>query len=108
MIITSDAPPRKWTSVEAKILRDFLNSDTGQLALEWAAYKAPELLDGTHKNKTLVAGGEVKGYQNALAALWNLTIEQPVEATNPENYPDLDDPTQWVETDTNNSQTNPT
>jgi len=106
MIISSDTPPRKWTSVEAKILRDFLNSDAGQLALEWVAYKAPELLNGEHKGKTLVASGEVKGYHGAMSTLWNLTVEQPTEAKTPEAYPSIDDESAWAETDKSN--TNPT
>lgn len=96
MIVSSDIPPRKWTSVEAKILRDFLNSEVGRLALEWTAFKAPELLNGSHQVKTLVASGEVKGYQGALSTLWNLTVEQPAEAKTSEAYPSIDDDSAWA------------
>jgi hypothetical protein len=108
MIISSDTPPRRWTSVEAKTLRDFLKSDAGQLALEWVAYKSPELLDGENKNKTLVASGEVKGYHGALAALWNLTVEQPSEAKTPEAYPSIDDESAWAHLETEKLTQNPT
>lgn len=107
MIISSDIPPGKWTSVEAKILRDFLNSDVGRLALEWVVFRAPELLDGSDKNKTLVASGEVKGYQNAISTLWNLTVEQPAEAKIPENYPDLNDDSAWKHLLTDQPTENP-
>lgn len=108
MIISSDIPPRKWTSVEAKLLRDFFTSDAGQLALEWAAYKAPELLNGSHQIKTLVASGEVKGYHQALSTLWNLTVEQPEEAKASEAYPSIDDESAWAHLEKNKSTQNPT
>lgn len=107
MIISSDIAPRKWTSVEAKKLREFLNSDVGQLALGWVAYKAPELLNGSHQIKTLVASGEVKGYHGALSALWNLTVEQPAEAKAAEAYPSIDDDSAWAHLEKEKSTQNP-
>lgn len=100
MIFSSSLEPKKWTSVEAKLLRDFLDSDAGKLALDWVIFQAPELLDGSDRGKTLVASGEVKGYQGALTNLYSLTVEQPAEAKVPENYPDLDSDSAWKHLDT--------
>jgi hypothetical protein len=87
--------PKDWTSDNRKQLQVFLESDTGQLALAWLASRAPELLDGTCVNRTLVASGCVKGYNKALTELVSLTREQPTEVLPPLEYPDLDDDSKW-------------
>lgn len=95
MIISKIESPGEWTSREAKILRDFLDSDVGKLALEWAAFKSPDLLDGAHQIKTLVRSGEVKGYQDALMNLVSLTTQEPEGIKRPSAYPSLDDDAAW-------------
>lgn len=90
----------EWTPDDARILRLFLESDTGLRAMEWMAYWAPELLDGTHKNKTLVASGQVKGYNEVLSNLRSLVRENPVPedpAQKSSEYPDLDDNSKWTD-----------
>lgn len=90
--------PPDWNSDHAKLLRDFLESEAGQLALAWVSHNAPTLLDGSDVHKTLVASGEVKGYGRALAELVSLTYEKPkVEQEPTPNFPDLDDDAQWVD-----------
>ena len=86
----------EWTSVEAKALRDFLESDVGKKLLTLCALQAPSLLDGADVNKTLVASGERKGFDSLLEFLVNLTIESPSESPVSKEYPDLDDDTQWA------------
>lgn len=89
----------KWDGEDAVVLRNFLESDTGLRALAWLKYWAPVLLDGSHVNKTLVASGEVKGYNNAVEFLRSLTTDNPVpeEPKVSEEYPDLDDDKKWTD-----------
>jgi len=94
----SSSQPPDWDSVHAENLRIFLRSDSGQLAMEWVSYFAPELLDGSDVNKTLVASGEVKGYTRAIGNLLSLTREAPQPASTPtDEFPDLDDNEKWSE-----------
>lgn len=96
MILSSDTPPAEWTSEHAQLLREFLASPTGLLALEWALYNGPDFPDGSDVNKTLVSCGECKGYLRALKSLISLTTEQPKMVQAPEvTYPDLDDEDAW-------------
>lgn len=97
MIFPPSKAPKEWTSEHAQLLKLALESDAVKLALDWVAFHAPKLLDGSDVNKTLVASGEVKGYSNALAELFSLTVEQPAEVAPPENYPDLDNDSLWPE-----------
>ena len=94
-MIFSAIEPTAWDSQNAHELRDFLESKTGILALQWTAYRGPELLDGADVNKTLVASGEVKGYSSAIENLFSLTKIQPEEVKPPETYPNLDDDSKW-------------
>jgi len=87
-----------WTSSDALRLREFLESSTGQRAVAHVVDDAPTLLDGSDVNKTLVASGEVKGFNKALTALFRLTVEKPEPAAKPkDNYPDVDDDSAWEE-----------
>jgi hypothetical protein len=95
-----------WESSDASALRLFFESKTGQRALTHLNDLIPSLLDGSDVNKTLVTNGEVKGWNNALRALLNLTIEQPAPIKIPEAYPSLDDEDAWKE-DKKPETTNP-
>jgi len=92
-----------WESEDAARLKDFLNSPTGARVLQVLAVGTPELLDGSHKNKTLVASGAVAGYQEAVNTIFKLTYENPnepiVPPTTSDNYKSLDDDAAWVEED---------
>lgn len=98
-------PPKtvEWTSEDAVRLKEFLNSMTGTRVLQVLALGAPDLLDGTHKNKTLVASGAAAGYQEAITTIFKLTYENPNEPIVPttvsDNYKSLDDDAAWVEED---------
>jgi len=93
----------EWTSEDASRLKEFLNSPTGIRMLQLVAMNAPELLDGTHKNKTLVASGAAAGYQDVINTIFKLTYENPNAPIVPEvvseNYKSLDDDAAWVEED---------
>ena len=102
-MIFSSVEPTKWDSLHAYELKTFLESPTGNLALQWLAFKGPDLLDGADINKTLVASGEVKGYSSAIENLFSLTKIQPEEAKIPENYPDLSNDAAWAEVEKSSS-----
>lgn len=93
----------EWTSSDASLLHAFLNSPTGVRFLQVLAMGAPSLLDGGHKNKTLVASGALSGYQGAVETMLKLTYENPNEPIVPEvvtsNYQSLDDDEAWAEED---------
>ena len=93
----------EWTSEDATRLSEFINSPTGQRVMQAWAIGLPELLDVTHKNKTLVASGKREGYQDAVDTFVRLTYENPNEPIVPEtasnNYPSPDDDSAWVEED---------
>lgn len=86
-------------SADAHNLKEFLVSKTGEKVLHILHFYIPALLDGEHKNKTLVRAGEVKGAQEIFDRLVSLTVEPPEEfrpKIKPrENYADLDDESQW-------------
>jgi len=91
-------PHPHWDSDDARALRIFLESPVGIRTLAWLKYWRPELLDGEHKNKTLVRSGQVKGYDEAVENMHSLTKENPVPddgLTSSPEYPSLDDDTKW-------------
>jgi len=101
MIILS---PEKieWGGDDAVTLRNFLASSTGQRMLEALAFMAPEILDGNHPNKALVASGRVAGYREALEVIVRLTHEDPNASPPPAespNYANLDDDDAWKDID---------
>jgi hypothetical protein len=94
----------EWASEDASKLREFLNSQTGHRVMQVLAMGAPELLDGDHKNKTLVSAGRLTGYQMAIETMFRLTYENPnenapVAAPAGENYQSLDDDAAWKDID---------
>jgi len=102
-IPTNHALP-EWTSDDALTLKGFLESSTGQKLAQTLAFLAPTLLDGEHKNKTLVASGVVKGYNEAVEQLFSLQTTRPKEMEpKPDNYPSIDDDSKWADSDTNAS-----
>lgn len=86
----------EWSVDDALNLRNFLDSTSGRRSIEWLRFLSPQLLDGSDVNRTLVASGEVKGYNSALDLLFMLTRENPSEKPEePEAYPSLDDDSKW-------------
>ncbi len=89
-----------WDSIDAENLKNFLVTPAGEKVLHILHNEIPGLLDGEHKNKTLVRSGEVKGAQAVFDLLVSLTVEPPVNfrpkpQTKNETYPDLDDESKW-------------
>lgn len=90
--------PAEWDSEDIVALHEFLTkSRAGQRLIPRLLSAAPLLLDGTHKTKTLVRNGELKGFQ---AAIQELILMQLITPEVPEQevigeYPTLDDDTKW-------------
>lgn len=104
MFIPTTRELPEWTSDDALTLKSFLESSTGVKLAQTLAFLAPTLLDGEHKNKTLVANGVVKGYTEAVENIFMLQTNRPKEAEpKSDNYPSLDDESKW--TDSTETQT---
>lgn len=86
--------PNKWDSDDAKILKDFLASTTGAIALQHVLYAMPAFSDA-NPHATLVSSCLREGYQRAVQALLDLQTIRPPQAEPESNYPDLDDNTKW-------------
>lgn len=89
-----------WDSADAHNLQNFFATPTGEKVLHILHSRIPDLLDGEHKNRTLVRAGQVKGAQEIFDLLCSLTVEPPVDfrpqpKTTTEAYPSLDDDTAW-------------
>ena len=97
--------PGKWDSDDAKILKDFLATTTGALALQHVLYAQPAFSDAD-PHKTMVSSCIREGYQRAIQALLDLQSHQPPQAEPVNNYPDLDDESKWTETEPD-SETEP-
>jgi len=96
MILLPTTGEIEWTSVEAKTLRDFLQSDVGKKLLTLCASQAPSLLDGSDVHKTLVSSGERKGFDTLLDFILGLVVEPPAkDAPISNEYPDLNDDSKW-------------
>lgn len=97
MIIVPPTKPVDWTSDDAATLKKLLESSTGVRLFQLLAQRAPELLDGSHPNKALVASGVVAGYQDAISTIVRLTYDDPNEAPPPppSDYQSLDDDSAW-------------
>lgn len=100
MLIPTNHEPPEWTSDDALTLKGFLETSSGVKLAQILAFLAPTLLDGEHKNKTLVASGVVKGYTEALENLFSLQTSRPKEAEpKTDNYPSIDDDSKWADID---------
>jgi hypothetical protein len=91
----------EWDSSDAAELKKFLASGPGVRMLEALAFMAPELTDGVHAHKALVASGRVQGYQEAVSVVVKLTREdpKPPATQSSPNYPDLDADDAWKDVD---------
>jgi hypothetical protein len=86
--------PSKWDSDDAKILKDFLASTTGAIALQHVLFAMPAFSDA-NPHATLVSSCLREGYQRAVQALLDLQTHQPPQAEPESNYPSLDDDSKW-------------
>lgn len=86
----------EWTGIDASLLRDFLEGETGKRMLYHLSEAQPELLDGKDNGMTLVASGRVGGYALALKTLLSLTVEPPQSVPEVhDDWPDLNDEEAW-------------
>jgi hypothetical protein len=101
----------EWTGDDAAQLKNFLQSSTGARLLQVLALFSPDLLDGGDVNKTLVASGQLAGYQEAINTIWRLTYEKPIEEEKSpasSGYQSLDDDEAWKDDSTVDKSTDPT
>lgn len=88
-----------WTSTEASVWREFLNTDTGKKLLRFLAEEAPSLLRKGDVNEILIRSGEVANHHDVLAALIDLTgtneVQHVEETVSGSEYPPLEDDSQW-------------
>src|SRR6185369_1724199 len=90
--------PSKWDSDDAKILKDFLASTTGAIALQHVLFAMPAFSDA-NPHATLVSSCLREGYQRAVQALLDLQTHQPPQAEPESNYPDIERDELWTEAD---------
>lgn len=90
--------PPQWNKDAAALLRQFIETPTGQLFLAQIAFRRPNLLSSTDINAVALRAASVHGFEHALQTILSL-IEPPVEAerSEPETeaFPDLDDKSAW-------------
>jgi len=89
-----------WDSADAQTLQNFLITPVGEKVLHILHSRIPGLLDGEHKNRTLVRSGEVKGAQSIFDLFVSLVAEAPADfrpqpKSQNESYPDLDNESAW-------------
>lgn len=85
----------KWDSSDAKELRLFFESPVGSRMLDHLIYTKPASYDGPNGNQMIAAAKKIEGYEEALNNLVNLIKEQPLQPTEQETYPNLDDDSKW-------------
>lgn len=87
--------PSPWNKDAAALLTQFLETHTGKVFLAQLLYHRPALSSASDTSSVALQAKYVAGYEQAIAQIMNLT-EPPVEAERPiNNYPDLDDESQW-------------
>lgn len=94
MEITDRALP--WTSDDEAKWNAFLETLTGKRLVPKLAERMPTLLANGDTNSILIRNGETRGFQMAIAGLFELTHAQPlpVESETPA-YPSLTDDKFW-------------
>ncbi len=85
----------EFNSEDTSLLRQFLETHTGQKFVPKLAELVPTLLDGGHVNKALVRSGEVRGYQQALNNILFLAYPPPPLLKETAAYPPLEDDSAW-------------
>lgn len=87
----------RWNSDHAIRLRNFLNSDTGQLALEILRLLKPQYALDNDPYLIARCHGRQEGYEKCPENLWVMT--DPKKLERPESdvtqYPSLDDESHW-------------
>lgn len=89
----------EWSSDDTNLLRQFLETRTGQKFLPSLAQSAPTLFSGGDTNKILIRNGQLIGYQEAMQQINFLAYPPPAPPQTAAAYPDLDDDSAWPDTD---------
>lgn len=98
-------PSEKWHSDHAIKLRNFLESETGQLTLDILRFLKPAYSLNNDPYSIARSHGAQEGYENYPNNLWLLTRPEFLEPPESDRtqYPDLNDDTKW--NDSNPKQT---
>lgn len=86
----------RWDSSDAQELRLFLEGPIGARMVDHLIALTPGAYDGPNGNQIISSAKKIEGYNEALNNLVNLIKEQPVQPTENETYPDLDDDSKWA------------
>lgn len=90
----------EWDEQEDReILFQFLKTRTGQRLLPKVAESVPALLGAGDTNAVLIRSGEVRGFQNALRSLLELSLANaaPTDTAPTGAYAKLDDDEAWAD-----------
>lgn len=95
MQVTPDGPP--WSSEDADVFRQFLNTQTGSRLIPKLAEFTPSLRSKGETNDILIRNGEVRGVQIILRLLMSLAYPEPENVNSADNnhYPSLTDDRAW-------------
>ena len=88
--------PAPWSAGAAELLNQFLASPTGELFLAQLAFRRPSLGVSSDVPEVALSAKSVAGYEQCFREILLLT-EPPAEESQqtPDDYPPLDDETQW-------------
>ena len=97
--------PVEWDMAEDReMLRQFLQTRTGQRLIPKVLESCPTLLPGGDPNAIMIRSGEVRGVQITISALLSLSVPEPKVQDAPNSaYPPLDDDTAWADGKTVNT-----
>lgn len=90
--------PPGWSKGASELLKQFLETQTGQLFLAQLATTRPSLSGSEEINAVALRAKYVGGYEACLAKISTLSEPPPVEdgkGDTDELYPDLDDESKW-------------
>ena len=90
--------PSSWSKDNSAILRQFLDSGTGQLFLAHLAAARPGLLtDSNDVNRVALRASDAAGWEGAISCALSLAELPKENLLERETYPNLDDDAQWGE-----------
>lgn len=90
-----NSPELLWSSDDEANWNTFLRTTSGSRLISKMLERAPTLLGKGDTNEILIRNGELRGFQQAVVALMELTHAAPVVTELPPEYPPLDDHSKW-------------
>ncbi len=92
-----------WDDAEDKdLLRQFLESRTGQRLISRLADEAPPLLGSGDTNAIMIRSGEARGFALVVQKMVELAYPPTLPKAPSTPYPSLEDDTQWQDGETLN------